>query len=290
MGEQLPQWTAVIVNYNAGEHLAACVSSLLDGGDTRLSRIIVVDNGSTDGSLDLLVDGTVDLLRSPGNVGYARAANLGIAASNTSYVAVFNPDLVFAAGATAAMASALDAFPRVGAIGPRIRTASGDDYPSARMIPDLATSIGHAVVGLVRPDNRWSRRYRQTDLDPSVARDSDWLSGAAMMLRREALDAVGGWDERFFMFMEDVDLCVRLRAAGWRVRYEPTALVVHLEGVSRRSHPYRTILEHHRSALRYAVLHWRGVRRVLLGPMALGLGVRASVMVAIGFAKARLRN
>ena len=137
------------------------------------------------------------------------------------------------------------------------------------------------------PDNRWTRRYRELDLDPHTARDPDWLSGAALWLRRSALDAVGGWDERFFMFFEDVDLCARLREGGWVIAYDPAGSVVHVEGVSRRSHPYRTIVAHHRSALRYATIHWRGPRRAVLPVAAVVLAVRAGLLVVVGALRAR---
>jgi len=106
------------------------------------------------------------------------------------------------------------------------------------------------------------------------------VSGAAVWLRREALDDVGGWDERYFMYMEDVDLCWRLRGAGWGVAYEPAGRVVHVQGASTARRPYRMIVEHHRSVWRYADARWRGPRRLLLGPAAAYLALRA-VLAAV---------
>ncbi len=281
------RWAAVVVNYNAGAHLRPCVESVLADTSAGPVDLVVVDNGSSDGSLDSISNLPIRIVHSPGNVGYARAANLGTAVTTAPYVAVLNPDLVVAFGTAAAACGALDARPSLAAVGPRIRTEAGVDYPSARQLPSLSTSLGHTLFGVVAPTNRWSRRYRQLDLDPSRPRDADWLSGAAVFLRRDALDAVGGWDERFFMFMEDVDLCTRLRAAGWSVAYEPAGSVVHVEGVSRRSHPYRTIAEHHRSVYRFARIHWRGPRRVLLPLVPLVLGLRAVLLMAVGALRSR---
>jgi N-acetylglucosaminyl-diphospho-decaprenol L-rhamnosyltransferase len=109
----------------------------------------------------------------------------------------------------------------------------------------------------------------------------DWVSGAAIWLRRDALDEVRGWDEGYFMYVEDVDLCWRLRGAGWRVAYEPSAEVVHIQGASTDRRPYRMIVEHHRSLLRFAAKRWTGIRRIALVPAALFLAVRATLAVGV---------
>jgi N-acetylglucosaminyl-diphospho-decaprenol L-rhamnosyltransferase len=101
-----------------------------------------------------------------------------------------------------------------------------------------------------------------------------------VFLRRSAVDSVGGWDERYFMYMEDVDLCWRLRRLGWRVGYDPAGAAVHVQGASTEGHPYRMILEHHRSAYRFASRRWQGLQRALLPPTALFLAVRALLDMA----------
>ena len=115
-----------------------------------------------------------------------------------------------------------------------------------------------------------------------MPRDVEWLSGAAMWLRRSALDSVGGWDDGYFMFMEDVDVCWRLRRLGWRVAYDPGGVVVHEQGVSTARQPYRMIVRHHRSVYRYADKRWKGPKRLLLVPAALFLTARATIEVAVG--------
>ena len=114
----------------------------------------------------------------------------------------------------------------------------------------------------------------------SAPRDIDWASGAMLFLRRSALTSVGGWDERYFMYMEDVDLCWRLRRLGWRVAYEPGGRAIHVQGASTARTPYRMIAEHHRSAFRFAERRWRGPRRLLLVPAAVFLAGRAAVEIA----------
>ena len=144
-------------------------------------------------------------------------------------------------------------------------------------------------MGLVTTQNRWSRRYLRSDTDePGPV---DWISGACLAVRRRAWEAVGGFDEAFFMFLEDVDLCRRLHAAGWGVAYEPGGRVVHVEGASRASAPYRMIAAHHISLLRYG---WRTgdlSERLFLPVVAVGLGVRTVLLCAredgVGSAPAR---
>ena len=123
--------------------------------------------------------------------------------------------------------------PRLAACGPRLLNLDGSDYPSARTFPSVPIAIGHGLLGLWWPRNPFTVRYRQLDADPAAPRIVDWVSGAAVWLRRSALDEVGGWDERYFMYLEDTDLCWRLRRAGWEVAYEPSAVVVHAQGVER---------------------------------------------------------
>jgi N-acetylglucosaminyl-diphospho-decaprenol L-rhamnosyltransferase len=212
-------------------------------------------------------------------VGYAAAANRGIAATTAAVVAVCNPDLEVRPGTAAAMLTAF-VDPGVGAAGPRILDPDGSTYPSARRDPGLVDALGHAALGLVWPRNPFTRRYRELDADPTVARDVDWVSGAALWLRRGAIDEIGGWDEGFFMYLEDVDVGRRLRDSGWRVRYVPDAEVVHVQGLSTDRQPRRMIVEHHRSSYRFAAKHWHGAKRLLLLPAGVFLAARAACLVA----------
>lgn len=276
-------WAAVVVNYEAGEALTACVASLLaDVSAGGSPDVVVVDNGSSDGSVATLRGAWPDVrvVDAGGNVGYAAAANRGIAATTASVVAVCNPDLVVRPGTAAALVSVF-ADPTVGAAGPRVLNPDGSTYPSARRDPALVDAVGHAVLGRVWPRNPCTRRYRELDADPAVARDVDWASGAALWFRRDAIEGIGGWDEGYFMYLEDVDVGWRLRRAGWRVRYEPGGVVVHHQGLSTDRQPYRMILEHHRSSYRFAAKRWHGARRLLLLPAAAFLAVRALGALAV---------
>ena len=275
-----PSWAAVIVNYNAGEHLRGCIASVLADDSAGPVEVVVVDNASTDDSLATIADLDAMVVHAGANLGLAAAANLGIAATTAPWVAVINPDTLLRRGSAARLVGRLQHEPDLGAVGPRIDNPDGSVYPSARREPNLGVAVGHTLAGAWWPKNPFTRRYRELDANPALARDVDWISGAGMWLARAALDDVGGWDERYFMFMEDVDLGRRLRERGWRVAYEPDAALVHEEGVSRAHHPYRMIAVHHRAVFRYADRWWDGPRRVLLPGAAALLTVRALVTMA----------
>ncbi len=264
---------AVIVNYNVRDHLLACVRSLRDEG---IREVVVVDNDSIDGSGAALAAADADarLIPAGANLGFGRAANRGVAATDAYRVLILNPDAVVEPGCVKALLAALDGDEGLAVVGPRVDNPDGTRYPSVRRFPDLPVAAGHAFLGLVRPNNRFTRRYRMLDGEPDQTADVDWVSGTCMLVRRSAFDAVGGFDEAYFMYVEDVDLCWRLRRAGWRVGYEPGARVVHTVGASSERAPYRMIAAHHRSLLRFAFRSTTGPRRLLLPLVAVGLALR----------------
>ncbi|MBV8981388.1 MAG: glycosyltransferase family 2 protein [Acidimicrobiia bacterium] len=268
-----PRVSAVVVNYNAREHLLDCIRSLRADG---VGEIIVVDNASTDGSVEAVrrIDPDVVVVPTGGNLGFGSAANRGLAVARAEYVTVLNPDAVVEGGTIKTLAEALDADPGLGAVAPRVDNPDGTLYPSVRAFPSMGDAVGHAFLGFVAPRNRFSRRYRMLDWDHAQASDVDWASGTCLMLRASALGADGRFDESYFMYVEDVDLCWRLREAGWRVGYEPAARVVHTVGASSELAPYRMIAAHHRSLLRFSARTAHGRRRALLPLVAAGLGVR----------------
>jgi N-acetylglucosaminyl-diphospho-decaprenol L-rhamnosyltransferase len=290
--------SAVVVNYNAGDHLEGCVASLRSEG---VDDVVVVDNGSSDGSVAALVaaDPTVRVIRPGRNLGYGAGANAGARHARHGLLLVCNPDLVLHEGSLAALAAAAAARPDAAVVGPRVLTAEGEVFPSARSFPTIAEAAGHAFVGLVSEENRWTRRYKRPLADPvdpvdpgdaaepagaapsaTGATDVDWVSGACFLVRQEAFTSVGGFDEAYFMYVEDVDLCWRLRRAGWAVLYEPAAVVTHVQGVSTAHHPYRMAVAHHRSMWRFAARSSTGATRVALPVVAGGIVLRLGIQCA----------
>ena len=266
--------SAVVVSYNSATYLPDCLRSLRSEG---VSSVVVVDNASSDGSVAVVQadDPAATVLETGANLGFGTAANQGVAATAGEYVLILNPDTVVEPGTVKALADALDRDPDLAVVGPRIENLDGTLYPSVRRFPNLTVAFGHAFLGLVWPANPFTRRYRMLDWDHDrAAADVDWVGGACFLARRTAFEMVGGFDEAYFMYVEDVDLCWRLGQAGWRVGYEPGGRVVHALGGSSRSVPYRMIAEHHRSLLRFVSKSSEGSRRALLPVVAAGLTVR----------------
>jgi len=273
-----PECAVVVVNHDAGEALGSFLDSVRAEDVT---EVIVVDNASVDGSSDgLAPDPTVRVVRTGANLGYGAGVNRGVAFTGAEFILVSNPDVSVHPGAVAALVEAFAADPTLAFAGPCIRSVDGTRYPSARRFPSMVVAAGHVVLGLFVPGNRFSRRYRMDDLDPSKTAAVDWVSGACFMARHRALDELGGFDESYFMYMEDVDLCWRAHRAGWTVAYVPAAVVTHLQGVSTARRPYRMLVAHHRSALRFTWRRAQGWHRLVVPAAATILGARLAVACA----------
>ncbi|MEX2659775.1 MAG: glycosyltransferase family 2 protein [Acidimicrobiales bacterium] len=268
-----PDVAAVIVSFNVADLLVRCVESLRVDG---IERIVVVDNASADGSVAAIraADPDVHVIPLDENVGFGAGVNRGAAEVAEPFLLVLNPDVEVEPGSTKVLLDALVGDAGLALVGPRIETPEGVLYPSARTFPDMADAAGHAFLHFVWPNNPFSRRYRMLDWDHRDHRDVDWVAGTHLLARRAAWDQVGGFDDAFFMYMEDVDLCWRLHRAGWRVGYEPAAVVKHAIGRSTDQTPYRMIAAHHRSLLRYAARTSTGRRRLALPVIAVALGLR----------------
>jgi N-acetylglucosaminyl-diphospho-decaprenol L-rhamnosyltransferase len=264
----------VVVDFHAGEHLRSLIDSL--AGEP-VAKVVVVDNSMSGAAREPLrhhTDLAVEIIEALSNGGFGAGVNLGMAGITDEFAIISNPDVVVEPGAIEALRAVARADKSLAVVGPAIFEADGKLHQSARAFPSLRRSGVHAFVGLVAPRSRAAERYRQENWNRSAGQYVDWVSGAFFLVRREAFEAVGGFDERFFLYVEEVDLCWRLRRAGWTVAYAPTAKVTHTGGVSGAGHPYRTAAAHHRSLWRFVRTTSGDGHRWLLCLALAGIGLR----------------
>lgn len=275
-----PQVAAILVNYNAGRELGLALQSIADELSGQAWEAVVVDNASSDGSAAVVAAFAphARLLQNVENVGFARGVNQGLAASSGPLVLIMNPDCRLAAGAFAALRAELEKSPACAIVGPRILDPDGSLQGNARGDPDMFTGLfgRNTMLRRVLPDLAVSRRNVVSDVAIDDGRASlvvDWLSGACMLARREGLLLVRGFDERYFLYWEDADLCRRLRASGYHVRYVPGATAVHHVGHSSRRVKAAAIRAFHDSAYLYYATH--------VAPTALPKRILARVLLSI---------
>ena len=240
--------------------------------------VVVVDNlPGGDAELHAELHGSdVRLVARPDNPGYGGGVNAGVAALDPTvdWILVVNPDVELRPGAIDALLEVGLSDDRIGSVGPRIVDNRGTTYPSARAIPSLTVGVGHALFGDIAPTNPWTRDYhRQSEY--TEQRDAGWLSGACVLIRRAAFDAIGGFDDDFFMYFEDVDLGYRLGRDGWRNVYAPSALVEHEGGHSTKGNSAVMIAAHHASARLWIAKRYPGAFRApVRWSVMLGLRIR----------------
>jgi len=256
-----PEVTAIVVNFNAGDELRAALESVTSELSGRAWEGVVVDNASQDGSDAIAREfaPAVTLVANAANVGFGRGVNQALARARAPFVLIMNPDCRLQSGALAALEDELRRRPRCALVGPRILDPDGSVQGSARGDPDMLTGFFGRSAALRRllP---WLAVSRRNVVDATVAAGGhsvvvDWLSGACVLAKREALAEVGGFDERYFLYWEDADLCRRLRARGHHVRYVPSARAVHRVGHSSRTARGPSVRAFHESAYLYYATH-----------------------------------
>lgn len=253
-----PSVDIVVVTYKPGDTITSFLRSAV--GAEGVASVTVVDNASGDDvARQAAADADVAFVQTGRNGGYGSGANIGALRGGAEWILVSNADIVLEPGAVAALLDVAESDEAIGAVGPRVQETDGTTYPSARPLPTLMLGAGHALFGKAWPRNPWTRRYR-LNLNPVGGEvDAGWLSGSCFLVRRSAWERLGGFDERYFMFFEDVDLGRRLGEAGYRHVWTPRAVATHLGGHSYRSDPAPMLKAHHDSARLYvasAFPHW----------------------------------
>jgi GT2 family glycosyltransferase len=251
-----PDLSIVIVNWNTYGLLAQCLWSLYDTLCDVAFEVIVVDNGSSDGSTEMVrqVFPRVLLVQNEENVGFARGNNQGLMLSRGRYVLLLNSDTIARPGAVSALLNLAESQPRAGIVGARLVNPDGSFQASHTPFPTLwqefliLTGIGRLLLGTWFPS-------RGPDEDGGP-REVDYVEGACLLVRHEAIAEVGGLNEAYFMYSEEVDWCYSMACAGWEVWYQPAAEIVHLQGGSSRHRQRRREADLYRSRVRFFRLHY----------------------------------
>jgi N-acetylglucosaminyl-diphospho-decaprenol L-rhamnosyltransferase len=247
------QIDAVTVSYHSRATLRACVEPLSVLPEV---QVTVVDNASDDGSLESLEGLPVRAIQSGRNGGFGCGCNLGAQAGDAPYVLFINPDATITGDALGVMRAALEADATLGAVGPRILGDDGQLQLTQRRYPRLRSTWAQALfLHRIAKRASWADEVIWDRAAYEVPGSPQWLSGACLLIRREAFAAIGGFDERFFLYCEDIDICKRLRGAGYGLRYEPGATVRHIGGASAPSGTTTPIYA--RSRIAYARKHYR---------------------------------
>jgi N-acetylglucosaminyl-diphospho-decaprenol L-rhamnosyltransferase len=274
--------SVVIVSWNVRDLLQRCLESIRgsevqQGGQRATSanlavqksrlqvETIVVDNGSNDGSVEMVGEHFPDvhLIANEDNRGFSAANNQGIVVAKGRYVLLLNPDTEVVSDALAMLVTFADAHPDVAIVGPQLLNPDGTVQSSRRRLPTLLTAVFESTWLEPWAPRHLLEHYRVSDRPDDMVQDVDWITGAAMLARREAIEEVGLLDEGFFMYSEELDWCRRFREAGWRVVYLPAAQIIHHVGKSSEQVTAARHIHFQTSKVRYFRKHQ--------GPLAAGI-------------------
>jgi GT2 family glycosyltransferase len=249
-----------VINYNTREHLRACLATVQM---ERPHEVVVVDNASTDGSAEMVRVHypSAILCANERNLGYGAAANQAIASCTAKYVLLLNSDTLLQPGALRALSAYLDLHPGAAIVGPRLVNPDGTLQASCYAFSTpLNTLLEYSTLGrLICYVPVLRSRYLRTWPHTHV-RVVAWVKGAALAIRREAFEAVGGFDESFFMYFEDADLCYRLNAAGWQVHFAPVTTVRHVGGASTMQLRAEMAVQLFVNTIQFFQRHYSGIR------------------------------
>lgn len=250
--------SVIIVSWNLKDDLVACLMSLLENRPQADFETIVVDNASTDGTVDLLKKHFADVIvvANTENRGFAAANNQAVKIAKGQYIILLNPDTIVHPYCLENLITILDKNPEVGMCGPRLIDTDGATYSSVGYIPTFRSLLYSKTV--FRSFGIFRSHYKKltvNDFDYDKQADVEQLSGAALMVRRSILEEIGLMDEDFFLYYEDADLCLRIRKAGWKIAYVPEAVITHIGGTSSEQIPIRKYIMLYKSLFVYLRKH-----------------------------------
>lgn len=220
----------IILNYNTKDQVKQCVRNIRQNPPSVQYEIIIVDNGSTDGSLEFIKYelSDVKIVVSDKNLGYGRGNNLGIKSAQAEYILILNPDIVVKPRSIDILYKFIKSHQQVGIIGPKLFNPDGTVQYSCFRWPHFLTPLARRTP---LSQTNWGKseliRYFMLDYNHNASRAVNWLLGAALMIKRKALDKVSGFDKRYFLYCEDIDLCRQIQEKGWEIWYNPEAEMIH---------------------------------------------------------------
>ena len=275
----------IIVNYKAGDFLVKCLKSIYDNIGKISFEVIIVDNNSDDGSIRMVEEGfpQTRLIKNKENFGFAKANNQAIRLSKARYILLLNPDTEILSGTIGKMVKFMDSHKDASALGCKLLNSDGTLQPSAYSFPNLIWPLFHLMrIRVWFPTNKLIRRalskYFTHYWEHNKLREVDWVTGACIMLRKEAINSVGLLDENFFLYFEEIDWCRRAKEKGWKICFLPESEVVHHLEQSAKLERERTHLERYRSMLYYYKKYygWWGlvwVRCLIVGTFLLKISI-----------------
>lgn len=283
----------IIVNYNSTDHVLRCIESIASHVDLDNVNVVVADNHSSDRPerIEDAFEG-VRLLRNAKNIGFSRANNRAAALCRSPYLIILNPDTVVMPGFFDRIFQFIENNGAYGIIGPKIYDREQRIQGSARSFPTLLTSLFGRRSPLTKlyPNNTITRKNMlNLHYTGALPLDVDWVSGACMVIHRHVFESVGRFDEGFFLYWEDADLCRRVKAAGWRIAYYPGASLVHFTGKSSDTHPYYATYHFHRSCYYLYRKHARGLKGLLAPLVFSGLALRGLFAMLLIFIRRNVR-
>lgn len=251
----------LIVNYNTADLTLQCLRSVFESKGNYSFEVILIDNASSDHSVERIEQQypQVKLICNTENAGFAAANNQGIAQAQGKYILLLNSDTVVKEDTFDTMLSFMEANPEVGASGCKIVLPDGSlDKACKRGFPTPSAAFFYAFgISKLFPNKPYFNQYHMSHLDSDQEYPIDCLVGAFMLVRKAAIDQVGGLDETFFMYGEDIDWCYRIKQAGWEIYYYPRTEIIHHKGGSSRNKPVKIIYEFHRAMILFHRKHYR---------------------------------
>jgi hypothetical protein len=279
-----PDVSIIIVTFNGRDYVRRCLASVYEHTHDLAFEVVVVDNASSDSTPDMIAADfpQVSLVRRETNVGFAGGVNEGIKHVDGRVFFILNPDTELSQNILPPMLAHLDQHPDIGLLAPKLLDSEGTVQLSCRAFPTYGTALFNRYSLLTRlfPKNTASSRYLMTNFAHDTIADVDWVSGAAWLLPRSTVEAVGTLDEAYFWSIEDVDYCQRIHRAGLRVVYFPDVAVEHRIGGSSASAPARAIVARHRGMWRYYTRYLRPANAV--ARVALDLAVAGGIALRCG--------